>query len=178
MFLEQTAQYRYSSDDVPSRPEDERRTTHWISSFTRVDANLTPKHSLVGTAGFFPSITTMASLGTFTPPDATVDVRERVMLGTVTERALWSDKLVSESTVQIRGYQASVQPQGTAPMQLLPETTLGNFFNTQYRSPTTFQFIQTRVGFGQGTAPGCTCSRSASICSSTTTTAPATAGRC
>ena len=55
----------------------------------------------------------MASLGTFTPPDATVDVHERVMLGTVTERALWSDTLVSESTVQVRGYQASVQPQGT-----------------------------------------------------------------
>ena len=90
------------------------------------------------------------SLGTFTPPDATVDVRERVMLGTVTERALWSDALVSESTVQMRGYHASVQPQGTAPMQLRPETTLGNFFNTQYRSPTTFQFIQTASGSAKG----------------------------
>lgn len=150
VFLEQTAQYRFSSDDVASRPEDERRVTHWVSSFTRVDANLTAKHSLVGTAGFFPSITTMASLGTFTPPDATVDVRERVMLGTVTERALWNDSLVSESTVQIRGYHASVIPQGTAPMQLLPETTLGNFFNTQYRSPTTFQFIQNASGSAKG----------------------------
>ena len=150
VFVEQTAQYRFSSDDVPSRPEEERRTTHWVSSFTRVDANLTSKHSLVGTAGFFPSITTLASLGTFTPPDATVDVHERVMLGTATERALWSDALVSESTVQVRGYQASVQPQGTAPMQLLPETTLGNFFNTQYRSPTTFQLIQTASGSAKG----------------------------
>ncbi len=146
VFLEQTAQYRYSSDDVPSRPEDERRVTHWISSFTRVDANVTPKHSIVATGGYFPSITTLASLGTFTPPDATVDVHERVILGTVTERALWSDRLVSESTVQMRGYRVSVQPQGTAPMQLFPETTLGNFFNTQYRSPTTFQLIQTASG--------------------------------
>jgi hypothetical protein len=78
VFLEQTAQYRYSSDDIPSRPEDERRTTHWISSFTRVDANLSPKHSLVATGGFFPSVTTFASLGTFTPPDATVSVHEQV----------------------------------------------------------------------------------------------------
>ena len=150
IFLEQTAQYRFSSDDVPSRPEEERRTTHWISSFTRVDANLTPKHSLVATGGFFPSITTLASLGTFTPPEATVDVHERVVLGTATERALWNDALVSESTVQVRGYQASVQPQGTAPMQLRPETTLGNFFNTQYRSPTTFQLIQTASGSAKG----------------------------
>ena len=146
VFVEQTAQYRYSSDDVPSRPEDERRITHWISSFTRIDANLTTKHSLVATGGFFPSVTTLASLGTFTPPDATVDVHERVVLGTATERALWSDALVTESTVQVRGYRASVQPQGTAPMLLLPETTLGNFFNTQYRSPTTFQLIQTASG--------------------------------
>ena len=146
VFVEQTAQYRYSSDDVPSRPEDERRITHWISSFTRIDANLTTKHSLVATGGFFPSVTTRASLGTFTPPEATVDVRERVVLGTATERALWSDALVTESTVQVRGYRASVQPQGTAPMLLLPETRLGNFFNTQYRSPTTFQLIQTASG--------------------------------
>jgi len=146
VFLEQTAQYRFSSDDVPSRPEDERRDTQMLSSFTRVDANLTTKHSLVGSAGFFPGVTTLASLGTFTPPEATVDTHERVMLGTVTERALWSDRLVSESTVQIRSYQSSVQPQGTAPMQLRPETTLGNFFNTQYRSPSTFQLIQTLSG--------------------------------
>jgi hypothetical protein len=146
VFVEQTAQYRFSSDDVPSRPEDERRITHWISSFTRMDANLTTKHSLVATGGFFPSVTTLASLGTFTPPGATVDVHERVLLSTVTERALWSDALISESTVHVRGYRASVQPQGTAPMQLFPETTLGNFFNTQYRSPTTFQLIQTVSG--------------------------------
>ena len=150
VFLKQTAQYRYSSDDISSRPEDQRRTTHWLSSFTRIDANLTAKHSLVGTGGFFPSITHMASLGTFTPPDATVDVREHVLLGTVTERALWNDSLVSESTVQVRGYQASVLPQGTAPMQLYPETTLGNFFNTQYRSPTTFQLIQSASGSAKG----------------------------
>src|ERR1700730_12519506 len=31
-------------------------------------------------------------------------------------------------------------------MQLYPETTLGNFFNTQYRTPTTFQLIQTASG--------------------------------
>jgi hypothetical protein len=146
VFLEQTAQYRYSSDDIPSRPEDERRTTHWISSFTRVDANLSPKHSLVATGGFFPSVTTFASLGTFTPPDATVSVHEQVALGTVTERALWTDSLVSESTVQVRNYRASVEPQGTEPMRLYPETTLGNFFNTQNRKPTTFQMIQTLSG--------------------------------
>lgn len=150
LFLEQTAQYRYSSDDIPSRPEDERRTTNWFSSFSRVDANLSPRHSLVVTGGFFPSVTTLATLGTFTPPDATVDNHERVNHATVTERALWSDTLVSESTVQIRSYRAQIDPQGTLPMQLYPETTLGNFFNTQTRTPGTFQLIQTLSGSAQG----------------------------
>jgi len=40
LFLEQTAQLRYMTNDVPSRSEDELKTTTWFSSFTRVDANL------------------------------------------------------------------------------------------------------------------------------------------
>jgi hypothetical protein len=150
LFLEQTAQYRYTSDEIPSLPQDERRTTHWLSSFSRVDANLTPKHSLIGTGGFFPSLTSFATLGTFTPPEATVDVHERVNHATVTERALWSDQLVSESTVQFRSYSAEVLPQGTAPMQLYPDTSLGNFFNTQTRTPGTFQVIETLSGSAAG----------------------------
>lgn len=150
LFVEQTVQYRYSTDDIASRPEDERRTTHWLSSFTRVDANLSAKHSVIGTGGLFPSVTTFASLGTFTPPDATVDVHERVNHGTISERALWSDRFVSESTVQVRGYRGEVSPQGSAPMQAFPDTTLGNFFNHQVRTPTTLQFIHTLSGTAKG----------------------------
>src|SRR5262249_22801195 len=130
--------------------EDERRTTQWFSAFTRVDANLSPRHSLAATGGFFPSVTTMASLGTFTPPGSTVDTHERVNHGTVTERALSSDGWISESTVQLRGYRGEVEPQGAAPMELFPDTTLGNFYNHQVRTPKTFQFIQTLSGTAKG----------------------------
>ena len=58
-----------------------------------------------------------------------------------------------------------------------PETTLGNFFNTQYRIADDVSVHSDRVGLGEAARRGCTCSRSASICWSTTTTAPATAGR-
>ncbi len=152
LFLEQTVQYRYSNDDIVSRPEDERRTTHWLSSFTRVDANLSPKHSLIGTGGFFPSVTNYASLGTFTPPDATVDLHDRVAHATISERALWNDRLISETTMQVRGYRGEVTPQGSAPMELYPDTTLGNFFNHQTRTPQTFQVIQTVSGTAKGPA--------------------------
>jgi len=154
LFVEQAAQYRYSTDDVPSRPEEERRTTHWFSSFTRADANLSPRHSLIAMGGFFPSVTTQASLGTFTPPSATVDVHDRVNQGAVSERALWSDTLVGESTVQVRTSRTELAGQGTAPMQLWPDDTLGNFFNTQRRSPSTIQAIETLSGSANGGPTG------------------------
>ncbi len=146
LFLEQTGQYRYSSDDVPSRPQDQLQTTHWLSSFSRVDANLTARQSLIGQVGLFPSVTNFASLGTFTPPDAAVDVHERVNHVSLTERALWSDRLIGESTVQWRASQTNLAGQGIAPMQLYPDTALGNFYNTQERQLSTFQWIETVAG--------------------------------
>jgi hypothetical protein len=152
LFLEQTAQYRYSAGDVPSLPPDILRVSEWFSSFTRVDANLTPKHSLTATVGVFPSVFHSATLGTFTPPDATVDLHVHGHQTSATERVTWTDNLFGETTVQAYDYQSDVVPQGTAPMRLLPETTLGNFFNQQHRDTNTYQLIETisgsHIGFG------------------------------
>src|SRR5581483_6482549 len=54
LFLQQSAQYRYTASDVPSRPETELRTSNSFSSFTRADANLSARHSLVLTGGWAP----------------------------------------------------------------------------------------------------------------------------
>ena len=150
LFVEQTAQYKYSSDDIPSRPIGELRTTNWLSSFTRVDANLSTNHTLTATGGFFPKVTTFASLGTFTPPDATVDVHDRVNHVTATERAIWSERLISESTVQFDQYKTRLLPQGSAPMLLGPEGAQGNFFNTQERTPSALQLVETVSGTYDG----------------------------
>lgn len=150
LFLEQTAQFRYGASDVPSRPEDELRTTKWFSSFTRVDANLSPRHSMIATGGLSPSVATWATLGTFTPPDATVDIHAHVNHAGVTERALWTDTLFSETTVQVHEYETDVIPQGAAPMVLQPETTLGNFFNRQHRSTAAYQLVEAVSGSRHG----------------------------
>jgi hypothetical protein len=146
LFLEQTAQFRYGASDVPSRPEDELRTTKWFSSFTRADAVLSPKRSMVITGGIFPSVSSQATLGTFTPPDATADIQSHVNHGGLTERALWSDSLFSETTAQVHEYQTDVMPQGSLPMILRPDTTLGNFFNRQQRQTVTYQVVEAVTG--------------------------------
>jgi hypothetical protein len=146
LFIQQAAQYRYRANDVPSRPEDELQTTQWFSSFTRIDANLSRTHSLVGMGGVSPSVSKMVALGTFVPPDSTVNLHERVNHGVVTERALWSDTLVGESTVQLRGYSSHLTPLGGSAMELLPDTRAGHFYNEQRRTPTTVQWIETLSG--------------------------------
>jgi hypothetical protein len=152
VYLQQAAQYRYRASDVPSRPQDELRTSHRFSSFTRLDANLSPKHLLVAAGGWFPASAKQATLGTFTPPPATVNTRGQVNTVSMTERSLWSDTVFSETTVEVHGYETTVIPRGTDVMQLLPETTLGSFFNRQHRATNTYQVIESVSGthYGHG----------------------------
>jgi hypothetical protein len=85
-------------------------------------------------------------LGTFTPPDATVDTHVMAHEVAVTERAVWTDTLFGETTVHLHRFSTDVFPQGAAPMQLLPDTTLGNFFDEQHRETATYQVIATLSG--------------------------------
>jgi hypothetical protein len=149
LFVQQAAQYRYRTNDVASRPQSELKRSHRFSSFTRLDANVTPRHVLVGAVGLFPASASQATLGTFTPPDASVNMWGNVTTGSLTERSLWSDSLFSETTVEVHRYDTEVTPRGPAPMELLPETTRGNFFNKQTRATKTFQVIETLSGTAQ-----------------------------
>jgi hypothetical protein len=146
LFVQQAMQFIYSASDVPSLPEDLLHTATSFSSFTRADANLDARHSLVGTFGWFPGTTHRDLLGTWTPPDATVDTRVRATEIALTERAVWTDSLFGETTIHVHRFTTDVFPQGPEAMQLLPDTTLGNFFNEQHRETGTYQVIATLSG--------------------------------
>jgi hypothetical protein len=150
LFLEQTAQYRYDATEIPSRPQDEVRVDRWLSSFTRLDGNLSPRHSFTATGGLSPSRAEYATLGTFTPPDATVDIRDGIRHMAVSEHATWSDHLLSESMFRVQTLKSEIDPRGSLPMELLPETTLGHFFNQQTRDTATFQWIQSVTATAAG----------------------------
>ena len=150
VFLEQTAQARYSIGDLASRAENEQRVTKAFSSFTRVDANVSPRHLLVGTMGMFPNVTDFATVGTFVPPEASVNLRIAGKQASLTERALWTDRTVSETTFQWYGSRTDVDPQGAAPMELRPDTVLGNFFNRQHRSTSSYQLVHAVTGHREG----------------------------
>ena len=48
-----------------------------------------------------------------------------------------------ETTVEAHRYRTNAEPQGLEPMQLLPETTNGNFYNQQHRVTAAYQWIET-----------------------------------
>jgi outer membrane receptor for ferrienterochelin and colicin len=142
VFLEQSAQLRYSVGDLASRPDGDQRTTKALSSFTRLDANISPRHFLVVTMGMFPAATEFGNVSTFTPPDASVDVHLFGKQLAVTERTLWTNRIAGETTVQWFESKTNVDPQGTAPMELQPDITLGNFFNRQHRQTKQVQVVE------------------------------------
>jgi hypothetical protein len=141
VFLEQSAQLRYMIGDLPTRPESEQRVTKALSSFTRVDASVSPRHLVIGTVGLFPNVIDFANLSTFTGPEAAVNLRFIGKQASLTERALWTDRTISETTFQWFQSRTDVDPQGLAPMELQPDITLGNFFNRQHRTTSSFQVV-------------------------------------
>jgi hypothetical protein len=149
LLIHQSVQYRYEATDVPSRPQDQVRTSHRFGSFTRLDANLSDSHSLIVVGGLSPTRSENATLGTFIPPPATVNIHSDVDTMAATERTIWSDTLFSETTFEINRFAIDVLPQGSAPMELLPQQTLGNFYNRQDRSAISFQAIHTLSGTSQ-----------------------------
>jgi hypothetical protein len=151
-FVAHSMQYRYRAHDIPSRSQNDVQSSHRFSSFTRVDGTLSDRHSIVAVAGFFPSIYKFATLGTFTPPNASVDTHNNVTTGALTERAVWSSNVFSETTVEVNRYSDDVRPQTPGVMNLLPVEpyTLGSFFNRQTRDTKTYQVLETVSGTSHG----------------------------
>jgi hypothetical protein len=151
-YVAHSMQYRYRANDIASRPQSDVRVSHRFSSFTRVDGTLTDHHSIVAVAGFFPSIYKFSNLGTFTPPNATVDTHNGVTTAAITERALWTRNVYSETTFEYNKYTDDVKPQANGVMDLLPiePYTTGDFFNRQVRATTTYQLLETVSGTAHG----------------------------
>jgi outer membrane receptor protein involved in Fe transport len=58
--------------------------------------------------------------------------------------------MFSETTFEVNRFSIQVRPQGPAAMEPLPEQTLGNFFNRQDRSATSYQLIHALSGTSHG----------------------------
>ncbi len=152
LFLAQTNHFDYRSYDIRSRPDTERASQTVFSSFTRLDANVSPGHTATLTVGLFPETHRSVNLDTFTPPDSTYDVRQRVYNVGLADTRTLSATRVFETSGQFSRYSVGVDGRGGSPMVLQPQGASGSYFNHQDRQTYALQWLASVSDFRQNWA--------------------------
>lgn len=147
LFLAQTNHFDYRSYDIRSRPDTDRISQTVWSSFTRLDANVGPGHTATLTLGIFPERRNSVNLDTFTPPDSTYDVRQRVYNVALSDTRSLSATRVFETTAQASRYNVQVDARGDSPMVLQPQGITGSYFNRQGRLTNSLQWVASLSDF-------------------------------
>ncbi|HEY3383979.1 MAG TPA: TonB-dependent receptor [Vicinamibacterales bacterium] len=151
LFLAQSTQYRYMSNEVGSRPQDERSVSRSLSSFTRLDYVLSDRHTLTGTFALSPENSDWVNLNTFTPPGATANLMQRVYRGGFSTMSQLPHALVLETLAHLTKYRSGVEGHGAATeMTTAPSGMSGTYFGKQDRESDAWQVSSIMSGFVNG----------------------------
>jgi Carboxypeptidase regulatory-like domain len=140
LFFLQSLEYRFTRTRVPSlkAPGDES-TSENFSSFTQLDLNLNKTNSAKFVAALFPQKVRFAGLNTFNPQPTTPNTKQRGMLVSISEQAIFRDTSFLSSTFSYKTFELDVFGQGIRPLELLPEGNTGNYFADIRRQSQRFQ---------------------------------------
>jgi outer membrane receptor protein involved in Fe transport len=142
VFFNQDLQFRYVGTPVKSLPDEPEVDLRSLDSFTRLDAVLSPRHSLSGGFIMFPRELRHVTMNTFRPEATTPDMTQSgLSTGLVDRFAIWTN-LVVETTVSVRKFEVEVNTDNLAPMVYAPQTQGGGYFNDQERDVTSLQWVQ------------------------------------
>jgi hypothetical protein len=141
-FLFSNILYRYFRTPIPGLPDDETPVFSEVKTFSRLDANVSPRNLLDVTVATFPRQVDYANLNTFTRKEVSTNFRQGGFNGTITDRATLSGSRLLESTFAVKQYNVKVLGQGTAGMDITPEGRFGNYFNRQTRDSRTYQWVE------------------------------------
>ncbi len=151
LFLAQSTQFSYTSSDVPSRPQDQRKTTKSLSSYTRFDYVVNTKNTLTATFALAPQNADEATLSTFNSPEVTADLTQRVYRVGVFDTAQLPHTLALETLAHYTHYGTSVDGHGSATdMFLAPEQNTGIYYSKQARTAEAAQASASLSGFVSG----------------------------
>jgi len=148
LFVAESAQFRYESGEVASRPQGERRVSKSLSSFTRFDYVVNSSNTLTGTFTLAPENSDSVNLSTFDPPESTADLTQRVYRFGVSDTAQLPHAMVLETLAHFTHYRTAVDGHGSATeMFLAPEGNSGIYYNKQDRRSDAWQVSATLSGF-------------------------------
>lgn len=141
-FLEGT-EYLMHKTQVRTLPFPVNETkSNAVNSFTQIDSTLGAQHSLTGTMHFAPHTMRYANLNYFDPREVTPNADYQEDTGTLTDRIGIRGGVLA-STFAVTRVATNVAPQGAGLMTLTPIGDSGNYFNTQSREATRFQWLET-----------------------------------
>ena len=147
LLVVESAQYRYNSSDVGSRPEDQRRVSNSFSNFTRLDLIASSRQMVSGVFAAAPENLSQATLSTFDPPEATADVKQRSYRVAINGTTQLPGGVLLESLVNVIRYRTSVDGHGAATeMTLAPEGNSGIYYASQQRRSTAVQVRAAATG--------------------------------
>lgn len=149
LFFLQSLEYRFTRTDVPSlEPPGDETTAESFSSFTQFDLSLNKSHSAKFVAAFFPQKVRYAGLNTFNPQPTTPNTKQRAKLLSISEQAIFKDASFLSSAFSYKTLDIDVFPQGTRPLELLPEGNAGNYFADIRRESERFQWREVYYSHG------------------------------
>ena len=141
LFFLQSVEYRFTRFRVPGlkSPVDES-TSENFSSFTQFDLKINKTNSVKFVAALFPQRFRFVGLNTFNPQPTTPNTKQRGMLISISEQAIFKDASFLSSSVSYKTFDFDVFGQGTRPLELLPEGNTGNYFANIRRQSQRFQW--------------------------------------
>lgn len=143
-FFLQSFEYRFTRFRIPSlKPPSDSSTSETFNSFTQFDLTINKKNRVKLVAALFPQKTRNAGLNTFNPQETTPNIKQRGLLFSVSEQAIFKDASFLASTLSYKTFDVDVFPQGPLPLTLLPDGNRGNYFVDARRRAPRLQWQET-----------------------------------
>lgn len=121
-------------------PFNEIKTTA-INSFSQLDLVLAPTHTVTTTFHIAPQTVKFAGLDFFNPQPVTPNLDLKSSALAVTDRIGIGGGLL-QSTFAAEGFKLGVSPQGPQAMTMTPVGNVGNYFGSQTRQSTRYEWIE------------------------------------
>ena len=144
LYFLQSFEYRFTRSFVTSLPKTNNDITlEGVNSFTQLDWTINKTNSLKFNLAIFPQKIQNLTLDTFNPVPSTPNYKQRGLLFSTSEQAVFKDASFLLSTVSYKTFDVDVFAKSDLPFNLTPERNTGGYFADSRRQTKRIQWQET-----------------------------------
>ena len=144
LYFLQSFEYRFSRNYVPGQPKpDNNILQEGVNSFTQLDLNINKSNVLKFNAAIFPQKFRNLGLDTFNPASATPNYKQRGVLFSISEQAVFKDSSFISSEVSYKTFDVDIFAKSSQPFTVMPQTNSGGYFADTRRQTRRLQWQET-----------------------------------